>query len=60
VGVEILNPFTYFRLKREAKRRKKAAIILLMRAGTIRSADQTVRYEMTPKEFKKLMQGEGV
>jgi len=55
-----VNFFVYFRTKREARRRKKASIILLMRAGTIRSADQTVRYEMTPKEFKKLMQGEGL
>lgn len=55
-----MTPFAYFRLKREARRRKKAAIVLLMRAGTIRSACQIVRYEMTPKEFKKLMKSEGV
>ncbi len=55
-----MNPFTYLRAKRAARRRKKASIILLMRAGTIRSAYQTVRYQMTPAEFKQLMRSEGV
>lgn len=53
-----MNPFTYLRQKRHAKKRKQTAILMLMQAGTIRSADQSVRYAMTPKEFKKMMKTE--
>jgi len=54
-----MNPFTYLKLKRQARKRKQTAIALLMKAGTIRSADQTVRYAMTPKDFKKMMETDG-
>jgi len=54
-----MNPFTYLRLKREAKKRKQTAILMLMHSGTIRAAARTVRYAMTPKEFKKMMQTDG-
>lgn len=53
-----MNPFTYLKLKREARKRKQTAILMLMQAGTIRSADRSVRYAMTPKEFKKMMKTE--
>lgn len=53
-----MNPFTYIKLKRQARKRKQTAIVMLMQAGTIRSADQTVRYAMSEKEFKKLMRTE--
>lgn len=53
-----MNPWTYFRQKRAAKTRKQTAIKMLMQSGTIRAADRTVRYAMTPKEFKKMMERE--
>lgn len=51
-----MTPWTYLRRKRDARKRKRTAIRLLMQSGTIRSADRTVRYAMTPKEFKKMME----
>ena len=50
-----MNPFTYLKHKREARKRKQTAILMLMHSGVIRYADRTVRYAMTPKEFKKMM-----
>jgi hypothetical protein len=41
-----------------AGKRKQTAIVMLMHSGIIRSAERTVRYAMTPKEFKKMMQTE--
>jgi hypothetical protein len=58
MGAGIMNPITYLKLKREAKKRKQTAIVMLMHSGIIRSAERTVRYAMTPKEFKKMMQTE--
>ena len=51
-----MNPFTYFKLKREARKRTKKALTMLMYSGAIRPADSAVCYAMTPKEFKKLME----
>jgi len=51
-----MNPFTYLRQKREARRRKRTALHMLMQSGVVRPVSVTVRYEMTPKEFKKMME----
>jgi hypothetical protein len=53
-----MNPLTYLKQKREARKRKRTAIKMLIHSGMIRSANHTVRYAMTPKEFKKMMQTE--
>ena len=55
MGACRVNLFTYLSLKRQAKRRTRLAIRMLMHSGAIRRADRGIRYAMTPKELKKLL-----
>jgi hypothetical protein len=53
-----MNVFTYIKSKYEHRRRRREAIKMLMKSGAIRSADRLVRYQMTSREFGKLMRSE--
>lgn len=55
-----MNPLTYLRKRREAKKRKQAMICLLKYSGVIRHASIGIRYGMTSREIKKLLVQEDV
>jgi len=53
-----MNPFTYLRHKREEKRRRKIAVIMLHKSSVLRSAQEYIRYTMTPRELKQMLEKE--
>ena len=53
-----MNPFTYIKQKRSEKKRRQTAILLLHKSSVLRSAQENIRYAMTPRELKQMLEKE--
>jgi hypothetical protein len=51
-----MNLFTYFTQKREAKKRRQVVIALLHQSSVLRSAQENIRYTLSPREMRKLLE----
>jgi hypothetical protein len=51
-----MNLFTYFKQKREAKKRRQVVIALLHQSSVLRSAQENIRYTLSPREMRKLLE----
>lgn len=54
----VMNPFTYYKQKREEKQRRRTAILMLHKSSVLRSAQEQIRYAMTPRELKQMLEKE--
>jgi hypothetical protein len=53
-----MNPFTYYKQKREEKRRRQTAILMLHKSSVLRSGQESIRYAMSPRELKQMLEKE--